>query len=357
MRYNGLVRGLKYHMRCLIESTQGDTKLRTSNNVNLEDYQQTGSNDSTTIPIMPTAPQSTTCVRFNFESEPGDVTRTAIINHCQRVFSAPGWENNGCIICVKPDLTGVSEGLAFSENTTCVKSSSKRRLRFLQGSSEEPSPKSGDSIVDVAAFLTVCAVPDKICPTDATGNKTYNDYITQFRTDLSSNKSFKDNLNIDNVLLSNTDLVTDAEAPDMTKLVIGELTNAIDGSWSVELSIDTASKCYWQLSDGAQPSFKDIKNCTDPSWCGSVQLGPKKTKVKTDKLKAFSKGTTYNAWAACNNDVPNASKDSVVVSVGKFTTEADQSPVSPVDPVTPVSAGFINASIFGLLLIIALIFN
>merc|ERR1711976_1068429 len=364
--YSKIFRGQRYRLRCIIESTQGDVKQRTSSNVNIDDYTQTGASNNTVVNIEPVKVQATKCARFNFLSEPGETTRNAIISHCQRVYSAPGWENNGCIICAKPDFTGVLPGLSFAKNITCPVSSSRRKLRFLQDTTAATEKKQEIpqeiSKVDVPAFLTVCPIPNPICGTDSAGNKSYDDYFTQFTNDLKTNKLFKDNLNIDNVFLNTaTPIITvdDSSSPDLSKLEKENLSHDDSGNFSIKITYPNSPlKCNWTTSD-KKLTFAQMKACTDAAWCGKSDVGPQKIEIKPKQNKAFTPGSSYNLYLGCENDVPNSQKQSEVVSLGSFSIkkpEENNNQKNSTDPNT-TSANFLNFSIFGLLLVFSMIFN
>jgi len=357
--FSNLVRGQQYHMRCIIQSTQGDASQRTSSSVNLENYVQSGASNSTTVNIAPQAAQATQCAQFQFLSEPGQSTRNSIINHCQRVFSAPGWSSNGCIICTNSDMNYLAPGLSFPQNITCVATAAKTKLRFLQTSPIIPP----NVTADVATSLTVCPIAHPICTTDASGNKAYNDYFTQFTGDLKTAALFKQNLNIDNVRLNTTNpivTVTDAVAPDVTKVTAAITSSNANGAVSFTLSYTSPIQCFWQISDATTaPAYSALSTCADASWCGKNRVGQTSTTVSTTNLKAFTAGSTYNVYIGCTNDIPMAQKTSAVKSIGTFSIPkpVDPTPSPSVANSTTISANFINVSMFVLLLIFSLIFN
>jgi len=364
--FSGLVRGQQYHLRCMIYSTQGDVTQRTSSSVSLENYVVVGTTNSTTIPIMPVAPQPTQCAQFQFTSEPGQVTRNAIVNYCQKLFSEPGWANNGCIVCVDSAMTYNVPGLSLPTNITCQTTvAPKTRLRFLQVSSTASTINPGNVTAYNPTSHSVCPVAHPICATDVSGNKAYNEYFVSMIDGLRTPTLFLQNINILNAPINTTNpalTVTDNIAPDLTKYVVGVTASAKAGSVTWTSSFTSPLACWWQISAGtntAAPTFDAIKGCTDPSWCGmhKVTTFPQTVMTNPNALKAFSAATSYTIYYACTNDIPFAQKKSNVVAAGTFAIAAD--PVTTSDVITPVttSSTFVSISMMSLVFLLALLFN
>jgi hypothetical protein len=365
--FTNLVRGQQYHLRCLVQSAQGDPTLRTTASISFENFAVTGGN-STTINISPQASQPTQCAQFQFLADPGTASKNLLVNYCQTVFSAPGSDANGCPICTTSDMSYFPAGLSFPQNITCT-ATTKSRLRFLQASTASPAAPSNTTSTDVPTTLTVCPVPSPICKTDiAAGGKSYNDYLNAFTGALKTVALFKTNLNVDIKLNSTTPfiIINDATVPDITKVtgVIG--TPATTGALSFTLNGISPVVCYWQLTDSTTaPVFTALSGCTDPSWCGKVRVGAATTTVNMGTpLKPFSATSTYNIYIGCTNDIPMSQQFSAVKSIGTAalpqssnSTVAPPTPSNSTSPSTPGSSSFINTSLFALLLILSLIFN
>ena len=365
--FTGLVRGLQYHIRCNIQSTQGDPTLRTSSNATLEYYTSVSTSNSTNINIMPVVPQATQCAQFQFTSEPGQSTRNAITNYCQRLYSTPGWWKNGCIICTDSAMQYYAPGLMLPNSTYCnVTTAPKSRLRFLDTTTTATTSTTINPANVTAynpAVHSVCPVAHPICATDVSGSKNYNDYFTQLITDLKSTDSFKATLSIINVPITQpTIIVTDNVAPDLTKLNFAITSSAKTGSvsWTASYSAG-AVVCYWQISAGtnsAAPTFNSVKGCTDPSWCGMFKSSNNTQTYSTNanNLKQFSASTSYTVYLACQNDIPYAQKMSVVQAVGTFTIPPDTVTPPPTNTTT-TSSSFVSISITYFVFLLALLFN
>jgi len=349
-------------MRCMIQSTQGDNKQRTASSVNLENIISSSSTNSTlSINIIPQAPIPTQCAVFQFLSEPGIGTRTAFVNYCQKVYSGPGWSNNGCVVCSDSGLTYTTPGLSLPMNVTCMASAApKAKLRFLQVTTASIAPP--NVVANVPASLTVCPIPSPICATDSSGSKNYVDFFNQFTNDLKTAPKIKETLNIDNVFPNTTAFiitVTDLTAPDSTKIVSVVVSSNINGAVSWTNTHPSPIHCYWKISDSTTlPSWGTIKSCADAAWCGGVKVGPVQTTVTTTNLKAFTAGSTYNIYIDCQNDIPFAQKQASVRSAGMFTIPAAVvPPTTTTTNTTTTSANFINVSMFALMIIFALLLN
>ena len=358
--FSGLVRGMQYKMRCIIYSTDGDSTKRTTSSVNIESYTQTGVSNSTTVQIMPTASQATQCVQWQFLSEPGTNTRVAVVNYCQKLFSTPGWWNNGCVICTYSDMTNNTPGLVLPTNITCSATGNKKRLRMLQNA----SVANPNVTANTPATLTVCPVAHPVCNTDVAGNKVYTDYFNQLINDLKSNALFLTTLNINNVFLNvtvPTVTISDSVTPDLTKLVSAVASSNANGavSWTAQYSSPLA--CFWQIaaSTVTPASYSAIQSCTDINWCGAAKVGAAGTTISTVNLNAFAAGTTYNIWMSCTNDIPFAQRQSNVKNAASFTIPAPTPPpASTNSTVTPttISSGFVSFSLMAVFMLFALLF-
>jgi len=351
--FSGLVRGMRYHMRCIIQSTQGDATQRTSSSVNIENYVQAGALNSTTVNISPTSPQPTQCVQWQFLSEPGQSTRTAVVNYCQKLFSTPGWYNSGCVICTYSDLSYNTPGLVLPLNITCAASSGLKRLRMLQGTTNS------NATFNNPATLTVCPVAHPVCATDVSGNKIYSDYFNQLINDLKTPALFLSTLNINNVFLNSTVptvTINDNTTPDLTKLVGSITSSNQNGAVSFTAQFVSPLACYWMIQDAsvnAPTTYSSLQVCTDPNWCGMAKVGLSQSTVSTVNLKAFTPGSTYNVYMSCTNDIPFSQKQTIVQKVGTFNFPAP-TPSIPITP--PISGSFVSYSMMALLFVFARLF-
>jgi len=393
--FNGLIRGQKYKLRCIIESVQGDIAKRTSTSGNYDKYVAA---NGTTWDIMPAAPQSTYCARFLFDNEPGQETKISMINYCQRLFSAPGWATNGCIICTDSELTYTVAGISLP-NLQCTAASASK-LRFLQSSATNtvstttpsttattattsttsPTPTStGTNVIpstvteNKTILFTVCAIASPNCGKDVSGNKGYVDYFNQLKDDLATPEQFKKTLDIINAQVRSVTIYSDSNAPVITTetLKITALTPALTGLIKFKATFQSPIRCYYQISTSAStaaPTFDTIMNCKD-SLCGSFKPSSLGVDVSTGttSLKPLTPNAQYNIFVGCTNDIPYSQKRSAVIAASSFNAPSDAT--TPITNTTCpdgktfntttstcISSGFINFS-FALLLIFAFLFN
>jgi hypothetical protein len=333
--FNNLIRGQKYKLKCIIESVEGDKTKRTSNSGTLNQYTNA---DGILIDIMPSYPQTTYCAQFLFYSEPSQETKIAIIQYCQKLFSTPGWVNNGCVVCTDSGLSYITPGLNLPDENICV-APKTTTLRFLDtvdstngttSTSSTPATTTDDLVIPVATvenngFLySVCAIASTVCNTDISGKKLYTDYFNQFKNDLATQDLFKKTLNIIDAQVAQVNIYDDTKAPDLAALSISNMSNQLTGLVTFTATNATPLKCSYQITTAAAsaaPSFDSILSCTD-ALCGTVKPNLLGSTVSTNanNLKALTPSTTYNIFFACTNDIPYTQKRATVLSVGTFTT-------------------------------------
>jgi hypothetical protein len=373
--FKNLVRGQRYKLRCIISSTEGVESQRTSAAVSIEEL---ASNNGTVTQFIPTAVTKTQCVQYYFTSDPGQATKIAMINYCQKLFTGTGYTSSGCIVCTDSDLTYTSPGISLPTNLTCTASATKSRLRFLQTTPEDTTnnstiltPTSASSNVNPSLVnqsnpitFSVCPVQHPVCTSDVSGNKLYSDYFDQLIADTKTTALFNKNLGIVNVPVNNTLIVTDLVAPDISKNFVSEVTSINSNGLIVfNAKFTSALRCSWQIADSsaAPATGSAITSCTDSQWCGrDFQVGTLVSNAATDinNLKAFSSGKSYALYFACLNDVPYSTSVSNIfstpLSVPNTTPTTPTTPTSPTEPTDGTSAGF-NVFSYAILLILALL--
>jgi hypothetical protein len=370
--FTNLVRGQRYKLRCIISSTEGVVSQRTSAAVSIE---QLTTNNGTISQFIPTSATKTQCVQYYFTSDPGQATKIAMVNYCQKLFSSNGYSSNGCVVCTDSELTYTSPGLYLPNNITCTATSTKTRLRFLQNTpvvntnNTILTPTTASSTVNPSLVnqsnpitFSICPIQHPVCNSDVSGNKLYSDYFNQMIEDTKSTALFNKNLGIVNVPVNNTLIVTDNVAPDISKNFQVEI-KSINSNGLVLFSakFTSALRCSWQIADSsaAPATGAAISSCTDSQWCGSgFQVGTLVSTAATNinNLKAFSSGKSYALYFACFNDVPYSTTVSNVFST-PLSIPNSGTPVTPVTPTndtTPTSASFTGYA-YAILLILAIL--
>jgi hypothetical protein len=328
--FSDLIRGQRYKLKCIIESVQGDKTKRTSTSGTLTQY--TNAN-GINIDIMPAYPQTTYCAQFLFYSDPGQETKIAIIQYCQKLFSSPGWMNNGCVVCIDSGKLYRTPGLSLPDENICFAPKSTTASTGTSNTLTTPtSTTAGDLVIPVTVtenrtiLYSVCAVASPACTSDVSGNKLYSDYFNQFKTDLATQELFKTNLNIINAQVAQVNTYDDTKTPDLAGLNITNVSNQLTGLVTFTATYATPLKCSYQITTtaaSAAPSFDSIISCTD-SLCGTVKPNSFGNTVSTNanNLKALTPSTTYNIFFACTNDIPYAQKRATVIAASSFTTQA-----------------------------------
>jgi len=266
----------------------------------------------------------------------------------------------------------MAPGLNFTTNTTCLTTTSKAKLRFLDTTTPAASttgsttPTTGAASTPTTTIATnvtysICPVPNTVCPTDVSGNKVYGDYFNQILTDLKTATGFSTILSIINVQISGAiTTVTDSTAPVSTAITVSNISWNASGLVSWTTSYATPLICNYQISSSTAPTFSAIVGCTDSTRCGVAKANASgsSASVNSSSLQALTPGTTYTLYLACKNDVPGSQKQSVVVTAGTYTPPANiptNSTSSAV--VVPGSSSYINSSFILILLCIAFLFN
>jgi hypothetical protein len=376
--FSNLVRGMQYKMRCIATTTHTDATLRTSVSNNYESFPGTGAN-TTAVNIVPSVSVPTQCAQWQFLADPGTAAKNAIVNYCQKVYSSPGYAANGCVACTFSDMSYTVTGVTLPVNITCATTTAKTRLRFLQTSTGTTTPATGATTTTTPAAatntttpvitttVTVCPIPHPICATDAVSGKTYADFFAQFTGDLKTSALIATNLGVAGTVLNTSTpiiTVTDAVAPDATKLTVAVTSSAATGAASWTATFPTPVQCFWQITDSTTaPTYSALSGCTDASWCGKSKVGVSATTISTTSLKAFTAGSTYQIYMGCTNDIPMAQKTSAVRAVGSFTIAAAPAPTTPTTPTnttttntTSGSANFISFSMMAIFLLFGLLF-
>merc|ERR1712151_1160754 len=200
----------------------------------------------------PTSVTRTQCVQYYFTSDPGQATKIAMVNYCQKLFSATGYDASGCVVCTDSDLTYTSPGLQLPTNLTCTASATKSRLRFLQtadttNNSTILTPTDAADKVNPITF-SVCPVQHPVCKTDVSGNKLYSDYFDQLIKDTATTALFNKNLGIVNVPVKETLIVTDLVAPAISKGFIVKIDSINSNGLVVFNAVFTSAlRCSWQI--------------------------------------------------------------------------------------------------------------
>jgi len=374
--FDNLVRGQRYKLRCIISSTEGNSALRTSAAVSIE---QLNTANGTVTQFIPTTPTKTQCIQYYFTSDPGQATKIAMINYCQKLFSGSGWSQSGCIICTDSGLTYTSPGLSLPTNLTCTASAAKSKLRFLQTTNSTVAPPNNSSTVLTPTTagssvnpslvnqsnpitFSICPVQHPVCPSDVSGNKLYSDYFNQLIADTKTTALFNTNLGIVNVPVNNTMIVNDNVAPDISKnFNVQILSLNVNGLVQFSASFTSALRCSWMVADtSSAPATGDaINSCVDTQWCGkNFNVGTLVANTSTDvnNLKAFTAGKSYALYIACFNDVPYSTSVSNVVSTPLSISNpvTPTTPTTPTNTTTPTSAGFSIFS-YAILIVLALL--
>jgi len=256
--FDNLVRGLKYKLRCLIDSTEGEVMQRNTIGFVMDSYVK---DDGTTVPIQTLKQIKPQCMQYVFTSEPSKVLKNAMMNFCQSIFMADGnWSANGCVVCTDSSISVLPSGFNLPKSLACADMNpkgniinyninsnsnyrqllqldnknnsniynnldledhngyfkflaSKRDNKYNKFRSEErilqnnnttdTNNKNNNSTIDPLPIISdktyyiysICPVPYQICPSDISGAKSYNDYFKTLINSFNSEDSISKNTN------------------------------------------------------------------------------------------------------------------------------------------------------------------
>ena len=296
--FNNLLRGSSYKLKCIVESVQGDNRLRTSSIIESSKPTKIGLKDQLTNETFnsftPTNTLPSRCVIFTFDSDPGASVKDSLRNRLQKYYSQPlGYFENGCIMAVDQYGSTIN-GLEFPVNNTC---GSNNYLFHPKTADSDPLLTSVGKVEE----YYLCAVQNPLCKTNVIDNK-FDETFDIFQNELNTPSDFISVLNITAIRAFKKSDSKDVAPPDVTNAEISKISD-VNGVFSFNISNKQNLGCYYKLnSNSTQPSNIDIVNCKT-NECGFLlvdQYGVDAT-VNLGPVKVT---TTFFLYIACYNDVP-----------------------------------------------------
>jgi hypothetical protein len=390
MVFNGLIRGQKYKLRCIVETVHGNTTLRANASATWS-----AANGTTGADLMPLVTQTSYCAQFVMPADQGYQVRKGIVDYCQKLFSAGGFNSTGCQVCtdtVSPK-NYIYPGLDLpNPSTACANAAyNTNSLRLLQTTpttgtttptTGTTTPTTTPAVVEpgialkvnaTISLLNVCAVQHYQCATDMTGTKLQPDIFTQMKTDLGTQDNIKKFIGISSVNVTTINLYNDLTIPDITKLSITALSAAATGVVTFTATHPSPLRCNYQVTPTTPaPTFDSVAGCTSATLCGIVNPNPYGITVSTNSTGAvaLTAGTLHYVYFACTNDIPFSTKranvtSSTFTSPGTATSGGTTTPATSTatpgtstatpSTTTPGAGSFINMSLLTILLLVSLI--
>lgn len=341
IQFDNLIRGAPYKLKIIIESTQGNSTLRTSSELTLEEYTFT---NGTTVAIAPSKPNSPICASYNFATRPGVQVTDPLLWYWQSYFSSEGYNSTGCVTAVDQYGTNIPGIPNIANETSCGRQNCRfvERDDYVVNQTDTTTPET----------YTLCAYPSSVCSSNPTDLKSNFDTLM---TTLATPDNFKSVLNtyvvpdFNITILSDETGVPSATISDITR-VSGLVTfNAVATSPIV---------CYVKVSSGSAPTSSDFNTCTTD--CKVLNIQTKSTQFSIT-LNVSEVGT-YTVYSNCYNAMPCSQASSGVNTVTSFTlSPADIDDItgntdtsSNVDTnTTSTNSSWLNVSI---LLVLSMIF-
>lgn len=354
--FTRLVRGQTYNLKCLL----GSSNLNSNNTASIN---LTSLNNAsfTTVSNQPTY-----CVNYRFSADPGNATKIALINACQKLFSASTTptNSNGCIVCTDSALSYTVPGALLVTNLTCTSNLTRSSLRFLQTTTTNTTANTTATTTAASFSYSVCAVQNQTCATDVSGSTSFSDMVSTLVYNTPA--LMQTNIGVVNVPITNATVVTDTTAPAINTVTISTPSvNIAAGTATWTSYSSTPLNCYFMVQTSATaPTFSALQTCTS-NWCGTVKTNSAgtSTSLPAAGVSSLSYSTTYNVFYGCTNDIPLAQKQSGVSLVGSFVTS--QSPTTPNTNITngsnnsniTSSSSFVSFSMIVMLVLSALLIN
>jgi hypothetical protein len=317
MLFNGLVRGQKYKLRCILENVAADVTQRASITVTATNFT---SADNKIQDIIASNPQPTQCSVFALTSDITIGNKISIIQYCQKVFISAGYDNNGCVVCTDNLQSYISPGLQLSNINSCAGNNLTPVNIDYNNVSTIPSTLTANNITT----FTVCAVNTPTCPTNmSAGGKQYSDVFSTYYNNTSTQDLIKKNLGL-TVAVNATNTYSDAILPDIESISISNVSSIVSTSVTFTATSTLYLQCKYMLSSSNDiPTFDVIASCSD-ELCGTVRPNPNGhvVTVTTTKVSFFTK---FNVLFACFNDVPFSIQRSAVKRMTSFNTPPDPS--------------------------------
>jgi len=282
--FKNLIRGQFYKLKVYIESTQGDSTLRTSSSMVIENY--TLSN-GTVLNLMPAKTYPVQCASYRFDTKPGIQVKEPLRWYWQNKFSSSGFDATGCVTVI--DQYGEQNpGLPLFKNQT-----SCGRLACVFRNYQ-------DSIVNqtslfISETYILCPKPNPICTTDPIN---YDEKFNEIYTELNTNQTFKTSLNIEVVPSFALNSISENTAPALP--TVNDL-KATGNTVKFTTTSDRPSDCAFIVTTGATPTQNDFDNC-NTSICTYINVSTQST-VGEIKMNPDSSGT-YTLFVQCKNEVP-----------------------------------------------------
>ncbi|MCP3681329.1 MAG: hypothetical protein GY861_01440, partial [bacterium] len=335
LAFVGLSRGQAYTLKCIVQTTETDTKARKTSTWSVSSW----IDRKDTKDLIPTAVDPTACVKFTLQGEkvPASFV-SALLKFCQNVFSPGGSPpiTTGCIIC--SDDTGATvPGSEFTKNIVCPAAAGGLRHlktpRNLSTTAATLAPKT--------AVVIVCAKPDVVCATNLPGSRklrninvaaplsspiwnVLDNSVTQV---LKDTKLIYAKLKVTGVTVVSVETIFEPKAPLITVTTAAAI--AVDvktGTFSVPVYYKGTSNydCYWKINSGTATSTATaLQNCGEAASkskiadaCGKVVLKSPSVSIKGIVKPTFLIGSDYCIWFVCYNKV-YAQLPSRVIKIGE----------------------------------------
>lgn len=342
--FGNLIRGESYKLKVYIESTQGDSTLRTSSSMVIENYTLA---NGTVLNLMPSRSFNVQCASYRFNTKPGIQVKEPLRWYWQQRYSATGFNSSGCVTVI--DQYGEQNpGLPdFRNQTSCGRATCNFR-------------KYQDSIVNqtslfVAETYIVCPKPNPICISDPVN---YEERFNEVYTELNTNQTFKTVLNIEVVPEFTLETISDTSVASLPTVsgIVAQAGNVVEFNTTNTNKAD----CAFVGTTGATPTAQDFDTC-DPSVCANVNTSPIRT-LGQIKMDASASGT-YTIFVQCKTEIPCSDRFTDISNVGTVTlrgsttNNGNNTNVNNTNNTNnTTSVGFISFNLFALVMLAFLFF-
>lgn len=308
--FSNLVRGQRLKLKFIMESTQGNTTLRTGS-IYISTNYSTG--NGTVDYYIATKSVTPICTSYRFVTRPGIQVTNPLLFYWQSKFSSAGYYETGCVTAVDQYGTSATGLPSIVNETNC----GTANCRFIDRNNYVVNQTS----LNVSETYTICAYPLSYCETDPLNyEETYNDILNTLPT----NTSFPAVLNTLVVPSFTVTRISDGSAPSSptisnVKVTGSRMTFDAKSGAPITCFVRSAapSKTYTAADFESCSTGCLVVDLTTESESFSVNVDVSGSNGSNNSTAACSEtSTNYKLYGVCFNSAPCSNLKTNVLDLG-----------------------------------------
>lgn len=308
--FSNLVRGQRFKLKVIIESTQANSTLRTFSTIVLTNY--TAANGTIDY-FIATKSVTPICTSYRFVTRPGIQVTNPLLFYWQSKFSSAGYYETGCITAVDQYGTSASGLPSIVNETNC----GTANCRFIDRNNYVVNQTS----LNVSETYTICAYPLSYCDTDPSN---YEEIYTDILNTLPTNTSFPAVLNTLVVPAFTVTRISDGSAPSTptvsnVKVTGSRMTFDAKSGSSITCFVRSAapSKTYTAADFESCSTGCLVVDLTTESESFSVNVDVSGVNNSNNSTAACSEtSTNFKLYGVCFNSAPCSNLKTNVLDLG-----------------------------------------